>query len=225
VSINVVLGPPVAGKSEHVKAHAKDGNVVVDYDLIAKAMGSRVAHDSTGSVRIVALESRKTAIERILRGLADDAWIIHTNPQPEALQAYVDAGAKFTMLDPGKNEVLRRAKASERPASTVEAIEAWYANPPVIPEKSNGKSAVNEGRVMDLQEAFDRGFDAVKKYVDAEITAASMLPPDLAAEVAAAVRTLHEVPTPVERSLPPRVVRIERDGDGNLVPIYGEAKP
>ena len=174
MSINVVLGPPVAGKSEYVKSHAKNGNVIVDYDLIAKAMGSRVAHDSTGSVRIVALESRKTAIERILRGLDDDAWIIHTNPQSEVMQAYVDAGAKFTMLDPGKNEALRRARAGERPASTIDAIEAWYANPPVIPGKSNGQKAMNrtvpEGRVMDnLQAAFDRGFEAVKTYIDAEL--------------------------------------------------------
>jgi integrin beta 3 len=183
VSINVVLGPPVAGKSEYVKVHAKDGNVIVDYDLIAKAMGSRVAHGSTGSVRIVALESRKTAIERILRGLDDAAWIIHTNPQPEVMQAYVDAGAKFTMLDPGKNEVLRRARAGERPASTIDAIEAWYANPPVVPEKSTGQKAINrtvrEGRVMDnLQAAFDRGFEAVKTYIDSELAA-------LAASIAA----------------------------------------
>jgi len=77
---------------------------------------------------------------------------------------------------------------------------------------------------MDLQEAFDHGFEAVKKYVDAEIAAAAMLPPELAAEVAAAVRALHEAPV-VERNLaPPKVVRIERDNDGNLVPIYDEPR-
>jgi hypothetical protein len=52
---------------------------------------------------------------------------------------------------------------------------------------------------------------------------AAMLPPDLAAEVARAVRALHEAPPPVERSAS-RVVRIERDDDGNLVPVY-EAPP
>ena len=44
--INVIVGPPAAGKSEYVKGRAKDGEVVIDYDLIAKAMGSRVAHDA-----------------------------------------------------------------------------------------------------------------------------------------------------------------------------------
>lgn len=79
---------------------------------------------------------------------------------------------------------------------------------------------------MDLQEAFDRGFEVVKTYVDAEIAAAAMLPPELAAEVARAVRTLHEAPELVEAAMPPpKVVRIERDTDGNLVPIYDEPQP
>jgi collagen triple helix repeat protein len=189
VSIQVVLGPPVAGKSEYVKAHAKDGNVIVDYDLIAQAMGSRVAYESTGSVRFVALESRKAAIGRILRGLDDPSWIIHTNPQPQMLQTYADAGAKFTLLDPGKSEVLRRAKASGRPPSTIDAIESWYADPPVIPESNGQKAIAPEGRVMnDLQAAFDAGFEAVKKYLDAELGV-------LAAKVAA-LTAIEPVPGP-----------------------------
>jgi hypothetical protein len=49
------------------------------------------------------------------------------------------------------------------------------------------------------------------------------LPPELAAEVASAARLLHEAPALAQRSeAPPRVSRIERDADGNLVPIYEE---
>lgn len=76
----------------------------------------------------------------------------------------------------------------------------------------------------DLQIAFDRGFEAVKSYVDAEFGALKMLPPDLAEQVANAVRLLHESPEIVKavppQSSPPRVTRIERDDDGNLVPVY-----
>lgn len=56
----------------------------------------------------------------------------------------------------------------------------------------------------------------------------AMLPPGIATEVARAVRLLHEAPLLVERSepsIPPRVIRIERDADGNLVPIYHEPQP
>ena len=52
------------------------------------------------------------------------------------------------------------------------------------------------------------------------------LPPELAEQVASAVRLLHESP-PIEQRHealrpPARVARIERDDDGNFVPIYDE---
>lgn len=56
------------------------------------------------------------------------------------------------------------------------------------------------------------------------VAEAVTLPPDLAEQVASAVRLLHESP-PIEQraqppSPPPRVARIERDEDGNLIPVY-----
>jgi len=55
---------------------------------------------------------------------------------------------------------------------------------------------------------------------------AAMLPPELAAEVALAMRALHEAPQLIEHhAAPPKVVRIERDAEGNLVPVYDEAQP
>jgi hypothetical protein len=52
------------------------------------------------------------------------------------------------------------------------------------------------------------------------------LPPELAAQVASAVRLLHESPPIAERKeIPqpsPRVARVERDEHGNLVPIYAD---
>jgi len=58
---------------------------------------------------------------------------------------------------------------------------------------------------------------------------AKPLPPELAQEVARAVRLLHESPPLEQRampqsSLPPRIARIERDEQGNLVPIYAETQ-
>jgi hypothetical protein len=55
------------------------------------------------------------------------------------------------------------------------------------------------------------------------------LPPELAEQVASAVRLLHESPPIEQRNempqlLPPKVTRIERDEDGNFVPIYDETQ-
>jgi hypothetical protein len=55
-----------------------------------------------------------------------------------------------------------------------------------------------------------------------------MVPPDLAEQIKSAIHLLHESPPIVKRDdqpkwpTPPRVSRIERDDDGNFVPIYAE---
>jgi len=47
-----------------------------------------------------------------------------------------------------------------------------------------------------------------------------LVPPDLAVEVARAVRALHEAPLVERNDAPQKVVRIDRDDNGNLVPVY-----
>ena len=62
-------------------------------------------------------------------------------------------------------------------------------------------------------------FTFVREYV-AEVTA---VPPELAEQIASAVRMLHESPA-IEREAPrpAKVTRIERDADGNFVPVYDQ---
>jgi len=53
------------------------------------------------------------------------------------------------------------------------------------------------------------------------IAEATAVPPELAEQIASAVRMLHESPA-IEREVPrpAKVTRIERDEDGNFVPVY-----
>ena len=148
--IRIVLGPPCAGKSAYVDAHKADGDVSVDFDRLARALGSTVAHGSTGAPRVVAFAARQAAINRILRGVESDAWIIHTNPSADALQEYVDAGAEIVVVDPGAEECHARAKRDGRPEATHQAIDAWYANPPTIPEarKAMSTKSSTDGKPM-----------------------------------------------------------------------------
>ena len=69
----------------------------------------------------------------------------------------------------------------------------------------------------------------VRECVETECSKA-LVPPELAAQVADAVRLLHEAPpiqAPIQPTTksPPRVSRIERDDDGNLIPIYDGGQP
>ena len=74
----------------------------------------------------------------------------------------------------------------------------------------------------------DREITALAKgmvpFVRECVAEALVVPPDLAGQVASAVRLLHESP-PVQRSEAPppsaaRIARIERNDEGHLVPVY-----
>jgi hypothetical protein len=67
----------------------------------------------------------------------------------------------------------------------------------------------------------------VRKCVDETVMASLIVSPEIAARVAGMVRLLHEASPLMEkseplRSLPPRIMRVERDAQGNFVPIYDE---
>ena len=59
--IHVVTGPPCAGKSTYIREHAADGDVLVDYDELAQALGRKELHVASldGSApNIAAFEAR-----------------------------------------------------------------------------------------------------------------------------------------------------------------------
>ena len=75
-------------------------------------------------------------------------------------------------------------------------------------------------------DALAKGMVPFVRQCVAEAFGKATIPPELAAQVANAVRLLHESPPLTQRSEPsrpsPKVARIERDEDGNFVPVYEE---
>jgi predicted kinase len=129
--IHIVVGPPCAGKSTYVKERATEGDVIVDFDGIARALGAS-GHMPEGAAKDVAFAARAAAIDALLKGAEAASWIIHTSPSAEQVDAYRGAAAEFIVLDPDMEECLVRAESDERPAGTVEAIRSWYESPPDI---------------------------------------------------------------------------------------------
>ena len=121
--IHIVSGPPCAGKSTYVREHAKDGDLRVDYDLIATALGSVNSHAADGLIKQAAFAAREGVIETALKNADDESWIIHTSPSEEHMRRYEEAGAEFIELDPGKETCLERAKEDDRPQQTIDGIE------------------------------------------------------------------------------------------------------
>lgn len=60
-------------------------------------------------------------------------------------------------------------------------------------------------------------------FVREVVAEATAVPPELAEQIASAVRMLHESPD-IQREAPrpAKVTRIERDDDGNFVPVYDD---
>ncbi|MEV7805004.1 AAA family ATPase [Microbispora sp. NPDC088329] len=126
----VVTGPPASGKSTWVQAHAKPGDVVVDYDLIARALtapSSDTSHDHRGAVRDVAFRARAAAIREALHHIADvDVYIIHSLPPADALAKYAEHNAQLITVDPGQDVVMARI-AEERPHAARAVAMRWYS--------------------------------------------------------------------------------------------------
>jgi len=126
--ITVVTGAPCSGKSTYVSEHSAAGDVIIDYDVLAQAFGSDVAHDTSGAIRKVALNAREEAIKTILQGIESPAWVIHTTPREDWLKAYRDADVVFHTMETTEKECLDRAAADGRPEGTEAAIKDWYLN-------------------------------------------------------------------------------------------------
>ena len=148
--IHIVTGPPCAGKSTYVREHAKDGDLRVDYDLIAQALGSANSHAAEGLIRDAAFGAREGAIAEALKNTDADSWIIHTSPNEEHMKSYTDAGADFVNLDPGYDVCIERAKTDGRPQQTYDGIEKWYSG-------KKGRTAKMEYKTVSFKAADDFG--------------------------------------------------------------------
>lgn len=110
------MGAPCSGKSTYVCDHAAPGDIVVDFDVLAVALGSTDPHDHGHEIRMVAIEARRAAvtaaIQAHLRG--HGVWIVDIDPSLR-MDAYQRAGARFYLCQASRDELHRRADEA-RPA-------------------------------------------------------------------------------------------------------------
>ncbi|MGP4048772.1 hypothetical protein [Streptomyces sp. 2A115] len=124
----VVTGPPAAGKSSWIKAHAKAQDIVIDLDLMALAMAGPGAdhHAHSEVLTKVVHRARYAAMDEAFQHLDKvDVYVIHTQPNPKALAKYKRLEARIVTIDPGRDIVMQRIDAMRQPGMKRVAAR-WY---------------------------------------------------------------------------------------------------
>ncbi|WP_410494712.1 ATP-binding protein [Corynebacterium belfantii] len=117
MSLHVITGPPAAGKTTYVQQHAKDGDIIIDFDAIANTLAGKPLDNHTHTHETPQLaRAGREAMRRQALKLADtcDIWLIHTKPTPKQLAEYRYVNAEIITVDPGKHTVIQRCK-QQRP--------------------------------------------------------------------------------------------------------------
>ena len=124
--VTVVSGPPCSGKSTYVREHAKPGDVVIDFDVIAQALGSPADHGHGETLQTITAKARAAAINEACKRSTDvDVWIVESCPAAYRVEQYNRYGAQWIRLDVPVDELHRRADAANRPADWHRYIDEW----------------------------------------------------------------------------------------------------
>lgn len=136
--VTVVTGAPCSGKSSYVRAHARPGDVVIDFDVMAQAFGSPSSHDHPAPTRHVTIMARRAAIAAAL-SVSDEAdvWIVDSTIGDDRMDAYRAHGARFVVLQGNREELHRRA-ARERPRWTHRLIDTWQPRHDMVDVVNDG---------------------------------------------------------------------------------------
>ena len=116
--ITLVIGPPFAGKAHRVESLKRPGDLVVDYDALADALGG-----SDPSLHDTILKARGSVLSDIKRAKtkAKHVWIISANPRAEELFPFHDR----IVVDPGAETCRQNAEQRGKQDRT-DLIGGWY---------------------------------------------------------------------------------------------------
>jgi hypothetical protein len=113
-TVTLVTGPPCAGKTTWVRAHAGPDDLALDRDAIDHPHPER--------------EFRRLA-DRIAHSTAGTAWVIRSVPRRadrEALATRLRAD-RVVLLLPDLDTLLDRAKHRPNPTREISAVRAWLS--------------------------------------------------------------------------------------------------
>lgn len=126
--VTLVTGPPCAGKTTYVHAHAQPGDVILDLDQIAREeCGSTKYWQHEPHITRRADAIMRQRIWSLAGGRTLHAWVIRSVPSGQArtaLARLIRADTTVLLLPP-EPTLVRRALARPDRLATIEAINGW----------------------------------------------------------------------------------------------------
>ena len=129
--IHVVTGHICAGKSTHVRNHAKANDVVIDMDRIALAIAVEGTphHEYGEHIREIARRARRAVMDDAIRRHRQggfDVWIVHAYPTQQEVGHYLSLGAGVKEITCDSATLIERAER-ERPDAIRKILRARIA--------------------------------------------------------------------------------------------------
>lgn len=146
VAVNVVVGPPFAGKSVFVSENAGAGVPRFDFDAVATVVGGvdKPEADVSPGVVDAVLAMRRGLVGWLLdpETVVDELWFVSENPPAALISKFEGVGAVFHLVDPGRDVCVERATEAGASDDVLARIDAWYENPPELPGGEKGGVAL-----------------------------------------------------------------------------------
>jgi hypothetical protein len=127
--VTLVSGPPCAGKSTYVAERVRPGDVVIDYDALAVALGSPDSHDHPDELRLFVLTARNAVVAEVSAHPGCRVWLIKGQPT----QADLTMASERVVLDVPAEVCKARAVAAGRPARWAGLVDEWWAGFEALP--------------------------------------------------------------------------------------------
>lgn len=125
----LIYGPPCSGKTTKALELAQPGDLVIDWDQLARDAGSPREHDHRPEHARAASRARMELEQHAATMTDGTAYVIRTlaDEQERAEAAERLRATDIIRCDPGGAECIRRAHDLGRKPSTDELIIRWYA--------------------------------------------------------------------------------------------------